>query len=55
MTREEQEKRKLENQNKRVEETVLLCTEFLLSNASDIELSEKTKISSLTSVHQKCY
>lgn len=48
MTREEQEKRKLENQNKRVEETVLLCTEFLLSNASDIELSEKTKISSST-------
>lgn len=48
MTREEQENRKLENQIKRVNETALLCTEFLLTNASDIELSTKTGISSST-------
>lgn len=48
MTREEQENRKLENQLKRIEETVLLCTKFLLTNASDIELSNMTLISSST-------
>lgn len=48
MTREEQEQIKLENQNKRIDETVLLCTEFLLTNLSDIELSNKTGISSST-------
>jgi len=48
MTREEQEQRKLANQLKRVNETTLLCTEFLLTNESDIELSQKTGISSST-------
>ncbi len=48
MTREEQEQTKLENQTKRINETVLLCTEFLLTNASDIDLANKTGISSST-------
>lgn len=48
MTRDEQEQIKLENQLKRINETVLLCTEFLLTNASDIDLGNKTGISSST-------
>ena len=48
MTREEQEKRKSENINRRINETAILCAEFLLTNESDIELSQKTGISSST-------
>lgn len=48
MTRDEQKQIKEQNELKRINETALLCTEFLLTNASDIELSNKTGISSST-------
>lgn len=48
MTIEERERKKLEDYNKRLNETILLCTEFLLTNLSDIDLSKKTGISSST-------
>lgn len=44
----EQEKIKMENENKRINETILLCTEFLLTNSSDIELSNRTGFSPST-------
>lgn len=48
MTREEQEERKTQNHLKRLNETITLCVLFLMTNASDIELSNKTEISSST-------
>ena len=48
MTREEQEQRKIEEQNKKITETALLCADFLVSNASDIELSGRSQVSSST-------
>jgi len=48
MTREEQESRKLENENKRIEETKMLVNMFLETNDSDVNLSIKTGISSST-------
>lgn len=48
MTRDEVEKRKLENIQKRLDETVMLCIEFLLTNASDIDLATRMGMSSST-------
>ena len=48
MTRDEVEQRKKDNIQKRLNQTVLLCTEFLLTNLSDKDLANKTGMSSST-------
>lgn len=48
MTKEEVEKRKIDNEAKRIDETKQLVELFLATNASDIELSKQTGISSST-------
>ena len=48
MTRDEVEQRKKKNFQRRIDETIVLCTEFLLTNASDIDLANRLRMSSST-------